>query len=193
MVGSRSRRLGERASGATSLRNRYRKPLNYTGKSGQRIGQALVSLRYVSEKDPAWALGEQARSRGGEPGRCTPSDPTSSGSSRRTRSALPAPATLPRERHADGLPVPTPSTCRRSMTSASLAAALRPVVAPDRRDQARPEHSCHGAPHPDSRDRDAEAASEEMDIADLEKMAGEAVVIRLVNVIFHQGGARRRQ
>lgn len=38
----------------------------------------------------------------------------------------------------------------------------------------------------DSRDRDAETSSEEMDIADLEKMAGEAVVIRLVNVIFHQ-------
>jgi type II secretion system protein E len=38
----------------------------------------------------------------------------------------------------------------------------------------------------DIHEQDAEVSGEDLDIADLQKMAGEAVVIRLVNMIFHQ-------
>ncbi|HOM80692.1 MAG TPA: type II secretion system ATPase GspE [Armatimonadota bacterium] len=187
MVGSRSRRLGELLRERCHLsEEQIQEAVELHRKSGQRIGQALVSLRYVSEKDLAWALGEQAGLPVVNLGEY-PLDPDLLGllpADLALRSQL-----LPLSRENGTLTV----ACADPFNLQALddirllvGCRLRPVVAPADEIKRVLEHSYMERLIQDSRDRDAEAASEEMDIADLEKMAGEAVVIRLVNVIFHQ-------
>jgi type II secretion system protein E len=155
-------------------------------RSGQSIGRSLVALRYIGERDLAQALSQYL----GLPLVSLSNstiDPNLLG-------LLPAEMAL----RAQVVPL---AMNNGAMTVACadpldvraledvrllLGKDLHPVVAgADEIKRVLEQHYMDRLIQ-DIHEQDAEVSGEDLDIADLQKMAGEAVVIRLVNMIFHQ-------
>jgi type II secretion system protein E len=155
-------------------------------RSGQSIGRSLVALRYIGERDLAQALSQYL----GLP-LVSLSDSTIDPN---LLGLLPAEMAL----RAQVVPL---AMNNGAMTVACadpldvraledvrllLGKDLHPVVAgADEIKRVLEQHYMDRLIQ-DIHEQDAEVSGEDLDIADLQKMAGEAVVIRLVNMIFHQ-------
>ena len=187
MIGMQTRRLGELLAERHHLSpEQIQEALDLQRRSGQRIGQALVSLRYVTDRDVAHALGEQLGIPAVNLGEHD-IDPDLLGlipSELALRAHL-----VPLALHEGTLTV----ACADPLDNQALedvrilsGCNLRPVVAGSDEIKRVLEQYYMERLIQDIHDQDAEVAGEDMDIADLQKMAGEAVVIRLVNMIFHQ-------
>ncbi|MDH7568333.1 MAG: type II secretion system ATPase GspE [Armatimonadota bacterium] len=187
MVGVERRRLGELLAEMCGLSEEHiREALEVQRRTGQRIGQVLLSMRRISERDLVNALGRQLGL------------PTANLLEHEIDPALirliPADVAL----RAQMLPLSLDNgtltvACADPLDLQSLedirvlvGRNIRPVVAGPDEIRRVLEQNYMERLIQDVHDQDSEISADDLDIADLQKMAGETVVIRLVNMIFHQ-------